>query len=397
MFALTIHRDYVCRRSGACCTSGWRIPVETPTHAALTTALLTGRLRVLVRETPALRSATDAIGALLPPHDGVPDGCSSWLGLDGDGRCLFYETGHGTCAIHRQLGHGALPESCRQFPRVSLTDARGTFVTLSHYCPTAARLLLRTDVELGIERDPPMAAATGSLEGLDARDALPPLVRPGLAHDLPSYDAWERGVVALLARDDLAPEQALVGIANAAERVRRWRPADGALATYAEWTLARHADVPCADDVLAATHPSAAPRLWLLAQSAVPAGVAAPSLPDDVETAWNELAARDWPTFSAAVRHYLAARSFASWVAYQGQGLRTLVASLFVALGVLRVEAARACAADGRALGTDRFLEAVRMADLLLVHLVSPQALADRLAPVERAAEPPGSSIEWAG
>ena len=34
-----------------------------------------------------------------------------------------------------------LPESCFQFPRRTLVDERGTFVTLSHFCPTAAAML----------------------------------------------------------------------------------------------------------------------------------------------------------------------------------------------------------------------------------------------------------------
>ena len=397
MFALTIHRDYACGRSGACCTSGWHIPVETSTCEALAIALRAGRLQVPVRRTSAAPSAAAPVEALLQREADLPDGCSAWLGLDDQGRCLYYEPGRGTCAIHRQLGGDGLPVSCRQFPRVSLIDARGTFVTLSHYCPTAARLLLRTDVGLGIEHAPPMAAAAGPLEGLEARDALPPLVRPGFLHDLASYDAWERGVVALLARDDLSPEQALAGIANAAEQIRRWQRADGPLATCVEWSLARHSEAPGAEDILLASDPAAATRLWTTARRAVPPGVTAPALPGDVDGAWERLAACNWPAFSAPVRHYLAARLFASWMAYQGQGLRTLVASLFVALGVLRVETARACATEGRPLDADRLVEAFRMADLLVVHLASPQALADRLLPVERSAGPPGSSIEWAG
>jgi hypothetical protein len=47
---------------------------------------------------------------------------------------------------------------------------------------------------------------------------------------------------------------------------------------------------------------------------------------------------------------------------------------------VLRAEAARGCAEAGRTLDGDLLKEAVRRADLLLVHLADPEALARRLA-----------------
>ena len=58
------------------------------------------------------------------------------------------------CAIHRVLGHDALPSACRHFPRAAVTDDLGTFVTLSHFCPTAASMLFRDDVELSIVEAP---------------------------------------------------------------------------------------------------------------------------------------------------------------------------------------------------------------------------------------------------
>ena len=60
-----------------------------------------------------------------------------------------------------------------------------------------------------------------------------------------------------------------------------------------------------------------------------------------------------------------------------------MVAALGAARGVLRVEAGRQCAAAGRVLDRPLLIEAVRQADLLVVHKVSSEALADRLAPVE--------------
>ena len=63
----------------------------------------------------------------------------------------------------------------------------------------------------------------------------------------------------------------------------------------------------------------------------------------------------------------------------QGEGLRTAVAFLGTAWGVLRAEAARACADSGRALDAATLQQAIRRADLLLVHLAAPERLARRL------------------
>lgn len=58
-----------------------------------------------------------------------------------DGRCPFWEQS-GLCRIQRELGHEALCETCRKFPR--LTQDYGSFVEhgLTLACPEAARLIL---------------------------------------------------------------------------------------------------------------------------------------------------------------------------------------------------------------------------------------------------------------
>jgi hypothetical protein len=92
------------------------------------------------------------------------------------------------------------------------------------------------------------------------------------------------------------------------------------------------------------------------------------------------------------MRRWLAAKAFASWVALQGEGLRTTVASLRLGLAVLRSEAARGCAEAGRALDADILTEAFRRADLLLVHLADPETLARRLS---RCESPDGPAVAW--
>ena len=91
-----------------------------------------------------------------------------------------------------------------------------------------------------------------------------------------------------------------------------------------------------------------------------------------------------WPRFSQPLRHFLAAHAFGNWCAYHGMGLRTVVRSLSAALAVVRVEAARLCASAERPLDEPLLLEAMRAADLLLVHLADPKALAARLSEVEQ-------------
>ena len=99
-------------------------------------------------------------------------------------------------------------------------------------------------------------------------------------------------------------------------------------------------------------------------------------MPDDLDELDRRYVAPAWTAWSAPLRRYLVARLHASWVPYQGRGLRTIVESLACALAVVRVEAARQCGLAGRALDRPILTEAFRMADLLLVHEADAQALA---------------------
>ena len=108
---------------------------------------------------------------------------------------MFFDSENGRmCAVHRELGEPMLPSACRQFPRVTLTDPRGRWITLSHFCPTAAALLFSPAPVL-IVAAPASIALDGAAEGLDATAALPPLLRPGMLMDFDGYGAWERGAI----------------------------------------------------------------------------------------------------------------------------------------------------------------------------------------------------------
>ena len=268
------------------------------------------------------------------------------------GQCVFFEdraASHpGRCRIHTALGHDALPLACRQFPRVSVLDPRGVSVTLSHYCPTAAGLLdgLLTDDSgnrfpestPGIVFDTAFPA-TAEYSGLDARHALPPLVRPNLLMD---WDAWwecERLAVSLLTGAD-SPSDALARLRAVVLDVESWSPADGPLLERVRSAFRQDLRSPVdvsADALVAAVH------------AAIPADLASP--PALVEPR---------PTDRAA-RRFLAAHAFANWPIHLGPGLRVWLRS---------IEAAWALLDAG--LG-------VRAADLRLRHLADTQALCEGL------------------
>ena len=69
----------------------------------------------------------------------------------------------------------------------------------------------------------------GEVEGLDARGALPPLLRPGMLTDHEGYDAWERRAIKLFARGDLTAGQALGLLETVTRSVQSWRPGGASL------------------------------------------------------------------------------------------------------------------------------------------------------------------------
>jgi Fe-S-cluster containining protein len=354
---LSLHADYACRRSGQCCTAGWPIAAEPRVERAVAGAMREGRLRLPMAAPFVRAEGTDA---------------PAILALDVRGRCVFFEEGtpH-ACAIHRQLGQEMLPLACRQFPRVSLLTPRGVSLTLSHYCPTAASLLFRDDRGLEIVEDAPAFPPGGDYEGLDARGALP-LLRPGVFLDWDAHRLWEEHAVRVLAREDLAPEAALARLERDAAAAAAWQPGEGALVDH----IGRVAAAPQASTAAPVTPLAAALEGWSLVAGCVPAGVARPPLPAADVLAGGEAAlAAAWPAHARTIRRYLAAKAFASWCGVQGDGLRTAVAFLRVALDTLRVEAAGAAAASQRPLDGAMLKEAIRASDLLLVHLADPEEM----------------------
>jgi Fe-S-cluster containining protein len=325
---LSFHAGYRCANAGACCTSNWPIPIETDRHARLKAALASAEL---------LPIAGPAASAFQARPDLPPEAAA--LLATSHGRCVFHDPA-GRCAIHSALGHDALPLACRQFPRVSVIDPRGVSVTLSHYCPTAALLL---DRECGgtVLVNTSAFPASGEYVGLDARTALPPLLRPGLLMDWESW--WELEALAVQALL-VTPGSASDALARVREAVRRllvWRPDDGPLI---------HA-VREAFGAAETAEGASSPSLVTLALNAVP----------DVSRG-----AAEWSgtviTSDTALRRFLAAHAFANWTIHLGQGLMAWVRSIEAALAFIDAGAG------------------VRHTDLVLRHLIDPKAFADALS-----------------
>ena len=270
IWCLDFHAPYRCRHSGACCTAGWTIPFEDGTVAAQ--------------------------GA--------------------GGACTFLDERAHRCSIHSARGIDALPLSCRMFPRIVLHDERGTFVSLSHFCPTAAALLFDVtgDARAQIVQAPAALANVGELDGLDARREWPPLLRPGVLMDLESYAAWERLALSLLTTDTVTPRDALAKLEDLTDRITAWTPGSTSLQDVVYGAFDRH-------------------RL-----SWTPDGAT-----NRIET---------------AVKRWLAARLFGAWTAYQADGLAATLRYLRSCLDTFDEEAQK----DGDA------REAIRRSDLRVLH-----------------------------
>ena len=367
--SLRLHAGYRCRHAGACCTAGWAIPVEGTVHERLQLHFGTSHDRVLFASGGA-----------------PPDGAAAVLATDPDGRCVFFEPARGNlCAIHRELGPAMLPGVCRQFPRVVLRDGRGTRISLSHFCPTAAGLLTSPQpAAFDIVEAPTALGLDGMAEGLDARNVMPPLLEPKMLTDLEGYDAWERRAIALLGRADLSAAGALARIGVATRAVQRWRPSRSSLRDTVEREFDVASSMKPDEDLDADGASTAAVQARVdLALRSIPEGLAHPSASETFEADWQRVAPW-WHQVDDVLRAYLAARLFGNWVAYYGQGLHVVVEYLQVALAVVKMEAVKH-AAKTPSSPWQTVTEAIRNADLLLVHLADPRTLARALTLSRRA------------
>jgi hypothetical protein len=153
----------------------------------------------------------------------------------------------GRCAVHTSLGHDELPLACRQFPRVTVVDPRGASVTLSHDCPTAAALLdSDPDVPATILTDAPRFPPDGEYVGLDARGALPPLLRRDVLMDWESWWLCEARSVDLLANADAPIDTRIARLRAIVADIAAWSVSDGPLRERVEDAFAQSRSVPSA-------------------------------------------------------------------------------------------------------------------------------------------------------
>lgn len=361
VFALSIHADYRCRHSGACCTADWDVPVELPIYRSLDDRLRNGSLRVA----PAAEPLTPFI---VEPD--LPDGAAAMLERTNRGDCVFFDRGTHLCVVHRDAGEETLPATCRHFPRLAVADGRGTFITLSHYCPTAASMLFRDDVDLEVIEDP-SAFPFADYDGLTVTpDDLPPLLSPSMLMDPEGYSAWERHMVRRCCAE-VSPESVAATLGSDAAQLRAWRPGSSSLVEAIQ-------RLPGSFSVVS-PHESLVESLGLRAEviAAIPDDLRPAADEDGLDAAYGSFVLPMWRTFQRPINRYLAAKAFASWTAYQGRGLATIVRGLEAALALLRVEASRQCREARRPLDRDLLLEAIRTADFALNHLAGGEELAE--------------------
>jgi len=370
VFALSIHADYKCRHSGACCTADWDVPVELPLYRNLDEALRSARI------VPA--AVADASAPPLIVEGDLPDDAGAMVARTSTGDCVFYHRHSGLCVIHRDLGEPMLPATCRHFPRLAVRDGRGTFISLTHYCPTAAAMLFRDDVPVAIVESP-AAFPPADYEGLViTEEDWPPLLRPDALADGRSYTRWERHMVDRCVDAALSPESVIATLTRDARIVRAVTPVSGdaieaaiaalparGVSTDAPGTL--EGSLACRDEVMAAV-----PEEWR------------PDPDDrDVDVAYLRDVLPQWSAWHVPLKRYLAAKAFASWTAYQGRGFLTIVRGLEAALALVRVASALQCRDAGRTLDGPLLQEAFREADFALNHLAAGDELAERWSNVE--------------
>ena len=369
VYALSIHADYRCRHSGECCATDWDVPLELPVYRGLDELIRQQRLRPFgVPAEP---------GPSLLTSDDLREEAAAIFARTAQGACVFFDGGTRLCVVHRDFGEQVLPATCRHFPRVAVRDARGTFVSLTHFCPTAASMLFREDVPLEIVSSPP-AFPPADYDGLDiAADAWPPLLHPRMLMDLDGYTAWERHMVERCAVPAASPEGTLATLVRDARLLRTFVPDGRSLAEPVR--------------ALPDEHLEAAPHGALDASLALHAAVmrAVPDelMPEPDEHGLAESYARwvvtQWGGWHAPLNRYLAAKAFANWTAYQGRGVLSIVRGLEAALALVRVEAARQCRDAARPLDRELLLEAFRGADFALNHLAIGEDLALAWSSVE--------------
>jgi hypothetical protein len=386
VYALSFHADYRCAHSGVCCSSDWDVPVELPIYRSLDEALTRGLI--------APAATADGGGPPLLTGDDLPDDAGAMLARTTTGDCVFFHRGSSLCVVHRDAGEAALPATCRHFPRLAVRDRRGTFMSLTHFCPTAARSLFREPSPIAIVESPP-AFPPADYEGLEVEeDAWPPLLHARMLMDFDAYSAWERHMVERCADADATVDEVLATLRRDAGTLSRFLPGEG---TLLEAIAALRTPAPSHPRTFAPPSPSTAAPSHLAeslaahrqVMNAVPDDLKPSPDEHDLEQAYADHVAPFWGAWQLPLRRYLAAKAFANWTAYQGRGVLAIVGGLEAAIALVRVEAARQCRDAGRPLDEDLLREAIRRADFALNHLAVGEDLAEAWSRAEESVATP--------
>ena len=351
---LSLHATYACRHAGVCCSAHWVVQAEPHVVA-------------FVQRNGLEPSRPAGDGPFVMAQSTKATQPQLAVAKDERGTCVFREDRR--CTLHVVGGESVLPIGCRHYPRLVRIGHDSVALTLSHYCPTAASLLLDATPLAIVTAGPPLALAE-PLDGLDTREALPPLLHPSMLTDDPGYAVWEHGVVAEFSRR-ASSRQALNRIASATDSLRDWEPTDGAL------------DVAVRDAFAAAEEetPRWLPSLLPLVQS-LNRGAVVVSDGEGLNERWTQLQPPGG-TVDRVISNYLAARAFGNWIAYQGRGLRTVVAWLHACYDLVRLLAVRAADERGSLVMVHDVVEAVRQADYVMLHTIDSQAFARALTDIE--------------
>jgi hypothetical protein len=188
--------------------------------------------------------------------------------------------------------------------------------------------------------------------------------------DLAGYSAWESHMVARCAEAGTSPESVVNTLTRDARLLRDWKPG-GITLTDAVRSLPVQSE-----PALAAGTLDASVTLFEQVMRAVPDDWRPPPDESGLDSSFANFVRPAWPTFHTPLNRYLAAKAFASWTAYQGRGVVTIVRGLEAALSVVRVESARHCRNAARPLDTDLLRDAFRSADFILNHLAVGEDLA---------------------
>jgi hypothetical protein len=194
--------------------------------------------------------------------------------------------------------------------------------------------------------------------------------------DSPGYSAWERHMVMRCAQGDRSPESVVATLERDAQVLRAWKPGGKTLVDAVR-------DLPSQREEASLPAFDRTADLYAQVVRCVPDDLRPQPDEHGLDVAFAEYVRPAWPRFFIPLNRYVAAKAFASWTAYQGRGVASIVRGLEAALAVVRLESSRQCRNAKRHLDADLLRDAIRSADFILNHLAVGEDLAATWSAVE--------------